>query len=327
MSLNVYIPQTPPNSDLMLLTNHLDDGILLYIGEDAPDDYHVLITGRPTKAQLDLSGNLHTLVIPFAGLPAGTRELMRGYPEITVYNLHHNAVATGEMALALLFACARLLVPADREFRQHDWTCRYAPSPQVVLAQKTVLILGYGSIAKSISPALKAMGMNVLGVRRTAADPDQGIYTLDSLHELLPKAQVLLVTLPATDETSGLLGKDEFDLLPDGAIVVNVGRAQVIDQHAFYDTLKSGKLHAGASDVWYHYPDATRADSNTNTPPADAPFHKLDNMIMSPHRAGAFGNTDVEQARYASIARLLNLLGSGASDHHLPTKVDLGRGY
>jgi phosphoglycerate dehydrogenase-like enzyme len=108
------------------------------------------------------------------------------------------------------------------------------------LAQKTVLILGYGSIAKSISPALRAMGMNVLGVRRTAADPDQGIYTLDSLHELLPKAQVLLVTLPATDETSGLLGKDEFDLLPDGAIVVNVGRAQVIDQHAFYDTLKSG---------------------------------------------------------------------------------------
>jgi hypothetical protein len=48
---------------------------------------------------------------------------------------------------------------------------------------------------------------------------------------------------------------------------------------------------------------------------------------MSPHRVGAFGNTDVEQARCASIARLLNLLGSGASDHHLPTSVDLERGY
>ncbi len=327
MSLNIYIPQSPPNSELMYLTNHLDDGILLNTGEDVPDDYHVLITGRPTKAQLDASGNLHTLVIPFAGLPAETRELMRDYPDVAVYNLHHNAVVTGEMALALLFACARLLVPADRKFRQHDWTSRYEPSPQVMLDKKTVLILGYGSIAKSISPVLKAMGMHVLGIRRSAAKSDEGIYTLDSLHELLPKAQVLLVTLPATDETAGLLKKDEFDLLPDGAIVVNVGRAQVINQHAFYDALKSGKLHAGASDVWYHYPDAKRADSKTNTPPADAPFHELDNMIMSPHRAGAFGNTDVEQARYTSIAKLINRLGSGASDDDLPNRVDLERGY
>lgn len=327
MSLNIYIPQTPPNSDLMYLTNHLDDGILLYVGEGAPDDYHVLITGRPTKAQLDASDDLHTLVIPFAGLPAETRELMRSYPDVAVYNLHHNAVATGEMALALLLACARMLVPADRKFRQHDWTSRYEPPPQVVLDKKTVLILGYGSIAKSISRVLKAMGMNVLGVRRSEAEPGQGIYTLESLHELLPQAQILLVTLPATDETADLLGKDEFDLLPDGAIVVNVGRASVIDQYAFFDALKSGKLHAGASDVWYHYPDAKRADSKTNTPPADAPFHELDNMIMSPHRAGAFGNTDVEQARYASIAKLMNLLECGADTADLPNRVDLERGY
>ena len=327
MPLNVYIPHTPPNSDLIFLTNHLDDGVLLHTGEDTPDDYHVLITGRPTKAQLDASGTLHTLLIPFAGLPAETRALMRGYPDVAVYNLHHNAIVTGEMALALLFACARLLVPADRKLRQHDWTSRYEPSPQVVLNQKTVLILGYGSIARSISPALKALGMNVLGIRRSAAETDRGIYSLESLHELLPQAQVLLVTLPATDETAGLIGKDEFDLLPDGAIVVNVGRASVIDQYAFHDALKSSKLHAGASDVWYHYPDAKRANSKTNTPPADAPFHELDNMIMSPHRAGAFGNTDVEQARYASIAKLINMLERGASDDDLPNRVDLERGY
>lgn len=327
MPLNIYIPHAPSDENLLLLNNHLDDGVVLFTGDKAPDDYHVLITGRPTKEQLDASSSLHSLVIPFAGLPAETRELMRGYPQIAIYNLHHNATATGEMALALMFACARLLVPADQKLRKHDWTSRYEPAPQIILNQKTVLILGFGSIAKSITPTLKAMGMNVLGIRRTEAEPKKGIYTLESLHELLPQAQVLLVALPATSETQNLLNTEEFALLPDGAIVVNVGRAPAIDQHAFYAALESGKLHAGASDVWYHYPESDHDDHKRNTPPADAPFHELENFVMSPHRAGAYGNKDVEQARYTAIAELMNQIASGANTDKLPNRVDLNSGY
>lgn len=326
--MKIYIPATPAPEDLRHLTDNLDERLSIFTGDTIPDEYHVLVTGRPSEAQLQASPCLHTLLIPFAGLPTVTREQMRDYPNITIYNLHHNKVTTGEMALSLLFACARQLIPAHNRFRQHDWTPRYAPLQQVILYQKTVLILGYGSIGQYIAPVLKALGMNVLGIRRTQSDSDNGIYTLDSLHDLLPKADVLMVTIPATDETTGLLGETEFDLLPDNAIVVNVGRAGVIDQQAFYDALKSGKLHAGASDVWYHYPSGNLEppfdDKNMTVAPADVPFHELDNMVMSPHRAGAFGNADVERMRYTRMAELMNQLAKG---EHLPNRVDLDRGY
>lgn len=326
--MKIYIPRIPDDDSLSLLRQHLDEGITVAVGDDIPDDYHVIIDGRPTDEQLQASPNVHTVIIPFAGLPTETRTLMANYPNIAVYNLHHNNITTGEMALALLFACARQLIPVHNEFRQNDWTSRYLPLPQVVLYQKTVVILGFGSIGQYLAPILRAMGMTVIGVRRTNPDPEQGIYTLDHLHEVLPKANVLLVALPATDETANLLGEQEFDLLPDKAIVVNVGRAAVIQQEAFYNALKSGKLHAGASDVWYHYPGGKPTPpfggDITDCAPADVPFHELDNMVMSPHRGGAFGNEDVEQMRYTRIAELMNMLARGET---LPNRVYLDKGY
>jgi len=326
--MNIHITRNIDADSLKLLRTHLDEGITVTTDDDTPDDYHVLIAGRPTDEQLQASPNLHTLLIPFAGLPAETRERMAQYPDIAIYNLHHNNITTGEMALALLFACARQLIPAHNTFRQNDWSSRYLPLQQVILYQKTVLILGYGSIGQYIAPILKALGMNVLAIRRTNPDPGNGIYTMNSLHGLLPQANVLMVSLPATDETTGLLGDQEFELLPDNAIVVNVGRGGVIQQEAFYNALKSGKLHAGASDVWYHYPDGNLeppfGDDIKDQPPADVPFHELDNMVMSPHRGGAFGNTDVERMRYSRIAELMNKLARGEA---LPNRVDLSQGY
>lgn len=328
MALNIYIPDAPTPEELARLTSQLDAGIHVAVGETLPDDFHVLIAGRPTADLLNASPNLHTLLIPFAGLPDVTRQIMRDYLQITVYNLHHNNIATAEMALALIFACARQLIPAHNTFRHNDWSTRYAPLPQVILHGKTTLILGYGSIGQHVAPVLKALGMRVLGIRRSQSDPDNGIYTMGSLHDLLPQANVLLCTLPATDETTGLIGAREFELLPDSAIVVNVGRGIVIDQQAFYEALKSRKLHAGASDVWYHYPNAEEfrktSDGVTDLAPSDVPFGELDNMIMSPHRAGAFGNPDVERFRYNRIAELMNQLAKGEP---LPNRVDLDRGY
>lgn len=327
--MNIHISRDMSETSIQILRDHLDAGITFTTDDDPlPDDFHVLIAGRPSEEQLQASPNLHTLLIPFAGLPAETRERMTNYPDIAIYNLHHNNITTGEMALALLFACARQLIPAHNTFRQHDWTSRYLPLQQVILYQKTVVILGYGSIGQYIAPVLTALGMNVIGVRRTNPDPDNGIYTMDSFYDLLPKANVLMVALPATDETTGLLGEREFALLPENAIVVNVGRGPVIQQEAFYHALKSGKLHAGASDVWYHYPQGNLeppfGDDVKEVAPADVPFHELDNMVMSPHRGGAFDNEDVERMRYTNIASLMNKLARGET---LPNRVDLSRGY
>lgn len=324
MVLSVHIGYTPSDFALDHLRNQLNDAITVSVGSDAPEnaDYTILVSGRPSVELLEASPKLKAILIPFAGLPTVTRERMAQYPQIAIHNLHHNAPPTAEMALALLMASARNLIPSDREFRQHNWTARYQPYPSVILSGKTALILGYGSIGEYLGNILKAMGMTVIGTRRQHYDAAQGIYPPEKLHDLLPDAQVLIVALPATDETEGLIAKDELALLPEGAIVVNIGRASVIDQYALYDALKSKHLHGAASDVWYHYPD-NEAD-RTNTAPADVPFHELDNMVMSPHRAGGGGNDEIELMRMSAIAKSLNMALTGEI---MPHQVDLDLGY
>jgi phosphoglycerate dehydrogenase-like enzyme len=329
--LKVYYPQPPysgthRDSDKgawEILESKLDPDITIYTGLEIPDpaDYHILICGRPTVAQLDASPDLHTLLIPWAGLPVETAEVMPMYPRIAIHNLHHNAITTAETALTLMMAAAKHLIPIERSLRAHDWTPRYQPNPAVILAGKTALILGYGHIGRHIGRVCAAMGMRILGIRANPVeDPIADVHPPEALHDLLPKANILFITLPLTSETRGMIGEKEIRLLPMKAVVVNVGRGAVLDQHALYRALEDGHLHSAGLDVWYNYPPDE--ESRTNTPPADVPFHELDNIVMSPHRGG--GSAEIEVRRMQHLAHCLNLAAAGAP---LPNKINLERGY
>ncbi len=326
MTLSVHIGYTPDDDAQQHLEAALHENVHITYGAlddfDAVPDYEILVAGRPSRELLEASPILNALLIPFAGLPVITRETLREYPQIAVHNLHHNAPPTAEMALGLLLAAARRLIPSDREFRRHDWTPRYEPYPSVLLKGKTALILGYGEVGQRVGAALDALGMTILAIRRTQTDTASGVYPPDALHDLLPQADVLLIALPGTTNTAGLIGEPEIARLPQGAIVVNVGRAAVIDPHALYQALRSGKLHGAGLDVWYHYPPDKA--SRTHTPPADVPFHELDNVVMSPHRAGGGGNPEIEVLRMQALAEALNSVADGG---RLPHRVDLDAGY
>lgn len=323
MTLSVHIAYTPDDKALAHLQKKLDDAISLTYGAEIPQDpqYKVLVSGRPSVEFLEASPHLGAILIPFAGLPAVTHERMTEYPHIAVHNVHYNAPPTAEMALALLLAAAKHLLPSDRDFRQHDWTPRYQPYPSMMLKGKTALILGYGAVGQYLGNILEAMGMHIYGIRRHV-DPQEHIHTDAALYHLLSVSNVLIVALPGTTETEGMIGAQALWTLREGAIVVNVGRANVIDQHALYDALKEGHLHGAASDVWYHYPADEAAQ--TNTPPADVPFHELDNMVMSPHRAGGGRNLEIEFMRMEAIAQSLNTLHETGE---MPHRVSLDLGY
>jgi phosphoglycerate dehydrogenase-like enzyme len=108
----------------------------------------VLVSGNPSREIVEASPNLKILVIPWAGLPSPTRELMLEFPKISVHNLHHNAAPTAEVTLALLFAAAKFIIPFDKSLRTHDWKLRYESNPSMLLQGKTALILGYGAIGQ-----------------------------------------------------------------------------------------------------------------------------------------------------------------------------------
>lgn len=319
-SYHAHIGYTPDDDMLAHLRGQLAPDVRLTVGDDVPPDTHALVAGRPTTEQLAASDTLRLLLIPFAGLPAVTRGRLADFPHIAVHNLHHNAAATTELAIGLLLAGARGIIPAHNTFRHGDWTTRYTGGT-VLLNGKTALILGYGEIGRRVGAVCRALGMRVLGVRRSPSDePD--VFTLDALPELLPRADVLFITLPGTPETDGIISAAELDALPDGAILVNTGRAVNVDAAALYDALVRGKLHSAALDVWYTYPDDEAA--RTQTYPADYPFWELANVVLSPHRGGAFGNPEIEQARMDGVAAALNAAARGEP---IPHPVDLTRGY
>ncbi len=326
MSLNVYYPYIEVDDPAyQILTEALHPDVNLVVGETRPEpaEYHVLVEGRPSVENLTASPNLHTLLIPWAGLPNTTRDLMQDYPQIAIHNIHHNAVITAEMMMAMLLSAAKFIVPVDRKFRENNWTVRYGDNPSVMLEGKTVLILGYGSIGQRLARMCKGFGMRVIATRRTPQKTDDvldEIYPPDTLHDLLPQANFLLISLPHTDETDGLLGETELNLLPEHAVVVNGGRGHIIEEKAFYVALKQSKIYAAGSDVWYNYPPSKEESHNTS--PSDYPFHELENLVMSPHRAG--GSIETTERRMLAIADMLNLAVTGQD---LPHRINLKKGY
>ena len=335
MTLKVFYPSPkhsiyPREVDkqaMQVLDDALDPDVQFIVDTEIPDpaEYHILVAGTPSEEQLNASPNLHTVIIPWTGVSEKTLNLLLGHPHLSLHNMHHNTPTTAESALTLLFAAAKQLVPIERKFREHDWRPRYGPNPAMLLSGKTILMLGFGSIGQNIARVCQAMGMSILAIRRnpsapTPKDIQTEVHSSDELHKLLPNVNILMVTLPLTDETRGMIGKEELGSLPPDAIVVNVGRGPVIDQEALYKALKNGSLHSAGIDVWYNYPPDEA--SRKHTPPADFPFHKLDNVVMSPHRGG--GAKEVEVLRMAGLAKLLNAVARGEP---IPNKVNLEAGY
>jgi phosphoglycerate dehydrogenase-like enzyme len=327
MVLEVHYHIDSQTEALKVLRGKLQPGILLSTGKELPNhpDFQVLINGTPDKEHLVSSTRLHSLVIPYAGFPESTRSLVQDFPHLRVYNLHHNAAPTAEMAIALLLAAAKFLLPIDRRFREQNWVPRYETNPSLLLEGKTVLILGFGHIGQRVGLICQAMGMQVIGVRRTINQElipglEAKVHPIQQLDQLLPRVHVLVITLPITEHTEGLVGSDQLSRMVPGGLLVNVGRGRVVDQGALYQALAGGTLSAAGVDVWYSYPDSK--EERATTSPADFPFDELENIVMSPHRGG--GSRDTEQLRMQHLAQLLNALHRGDPTSN---QVDINAGY
>lgn len=288
-----------------------------------PAEFELLVAGAPTPAHLAASPQLRAVIVPFAGIPRATRELLSEHPRLALHNLHHNAAATAETALGLLLAASKRLVPADRDLRRGDWSARYREREGLLLAGRTVVVVGLGAIGARVARACSALGLRVLGVRRDPSRPCEHaaeVHGVAALDEVLPRAELLVLCCPATPQSEGLLDARRLALLPRGAVLVNVGRGALIAEQPLYEALREGSLGAAGLDVWWRYPQE-RAE-RSQTPPSACPFGELDNVVLSPHRGGH--GAGIEPARVDALAALLLCAAEG---RELPNRVDVGAGY
>lgn len=184
-----------------------------------------------------------------------------------------HAIPLAEFCLLGLLAFTKNLprMLEDRSARRWD------EYPSRELTGQTLVILGLGAIGGEVARLARAFGMRVIGVNRRGATDSEHVERMVPMKELanvLPQVDALVVALPLTDETRGMIDARALRSLKPGAVLVNVGRGQVIDEGAMIESLRSGRLGGAALDV-------TAAEPL----PPDSPLWELPNVLLSPHTA------------------------------------------
>ncbi len=178
-----------------------------------------------------------------------------------------------EFALMGVLAGAKDLPRLRHLQDERTWPQRW---PMKQVSEQTVVVIGLGGIGVEIARLLKAFGATVLGVKRTAAPVAHvdEVHTTGALPELLSRADAVVVTLPGTAATTGLINGALLQAAKPGIVVVNVGRGTVVDENALIDALRSGQVSSAYLDVF-----------ETEPLPADSPLWAMPSVVVSPHTA------------------------------------------
>lgn len=179
----------------------------------------------------------------------------------------HDA-STAELVLTLVLSSLRGVPGFVRAQDRHEWTHGWHPA----LADRSVLLVGYGAIGAAIEARLAPFECSVVRVARSARD---GVHAISELPSLLSDADVVVLVLPLTDETRGLVDAAFLARMKEGALLVNVARGAVVDQAALVSALHSGRVRAALDVV------------DPEPLPADSPLWDCPGLLVSPHVGGS----------------------------------------
>lgn len=204
-----------------------------------------------------------------------TKYLPPGLPFANATTVHETS--TAELALALTLAMQRGLTEFVLASERHEWQLRWFPS----LADRRVLIVGFGAVGQAIEERLIPFEAEVTRVASTArvqegsAGRPVQVHGFADLHALVPHAEIIILAVPLTEQTHHLVDAAFLSAMADNALLVNVARGRVVDTAALVAEVTSGRIRA-AVDV-----------TDPEPLPADHPLWNLPNVLISPHVGGA----------------------------------------
>jgi phosphoglycerate dehydrogenase-like enzyme len=201
-----------------------------------------------------------------------------------------NADSVAEHTILLILATLRQLTTAQANLRHGVLGAPLG----TMLAGRTVTLYGLGAIARALVRRLRAFGVRLVGVTRDPAAPKVRELALDAAYSVrdrdtaLAQTDILVLCLPLSEETRGVIGDDAFAALPPGAFLVNPARGALVDYHALYAALAQGRLGGVGLDVYWQEPIAP-----------DDPLLAFPNVIATPHIAG------ITDRAYDEIAKVV----------------------
>ena len=301
--MNLWIPDKAGQDAIGELQESVALGLLPRDGEipDAILDAEFLVPPSGDPRLHELMGRMSGLRV-IQTLSAGVDWLLPiAPPGVTICDAGGaRDVAVAEWVLAAILASTRALGELRDRQREHHWQWRRSRE----LAGSTVMILGYGAIGAAVEARLAPFDVELIRVARRARP---GVRSVDELRELLALAEIVVVTLPLTPATTGLLDADLLGCLRPDALLVNAARGPIVDTRALLELLRAGRVRA-ALDVTDPEPLA-----------AAHPLWDAPGVLITPHSAGdtlaadrrAFALVGDQVRRYVREEPLANVVERG----------------
>ena len=277
-------------------------------------DYEV-IYAPPSRELLRAATSLRWYCCCFAGVDNILDDSLYHSPDILLTNASGAyGLTISEHIIMVTLMLLRQMPQCMEDMRQHRWNS--IPSMRS-LCGSAVTVWGTGDIGTNFAMRAKAMGASpVCGVRRTdkpCGSAFDRVYTSRQLPEILPQTEILVMALPATAETAGALSRERIAMLPENALVINVGRGSAVDQEALMEALNHERIAGAALDVVTPEPL-----------PDDHPLWNTKNLLLTPHISG---QASLPETVDRNVALFCADLKNYAAGRPLKNLVDRRIGY
>jgi len=227
---------------------------------------------KVTKEMVDQAKQLKLVVRGGVGLDNVDKEACKARGVEVMNTAAASSVSVAEMAMAFMVAIPARLIEAHMAMKEGKFPKNELKRTE--LFQKTLGLIGAGAIATEVAKRALGFGMKVI-----AYDPflsTHSVAALKTLDEVLAQSDVISIHTPLTDQTKGMFNKDAFAKMKDGVMIINTARGKVMAEDDLAEALKSGKVRAYGTDMWFSDP-----------PPADCPLLTAPNVFMAPHIGGS----------------------------------------
>lgn len=308
----------------LIFPEDLSEQILLELAPKAD----IIMGWRPSKELLNAATKLQLFINPGAGvqhLIPLFREVTANR-KITLVNGHGNAYFTAQHVVAILLALMNKVILHHNWMVEGHWRRGDPFATSIPLRGRKVGLLGYGAVNRLVHTFLSGFDIDFSILRNNWSKQIQPLvtpaeqYSFSDLPKFLREIDILVVALPLTSVTEGLIQEKELELLGEDSLLVNIGRGPIIDEKSLFEALKEGKITGAAIDVWYNY--QPEEDAKGKKYPSSYPFHELDNVILSPHR-GASPMSDLKRWD----EQIENIRRFAEGKKKFLNEVDLKEGY
>ena len=227
---------------------------------------------------------------------------------------HSNMISVSEQAMFFLLALSKNVFYYDDFTRKGDWTNRWDVKAWD-LAQKNILVIGFGRIGSNVVKRALAFDMNVY-VYDPYVEKEKlkisGAIPVDDISENLPKMDAVTLHCPKNNETTDLFTKQEFDLMKKSSFIINCARGGILNEEDLYEALTNKKIAGAGLDVFDLEPT-----------PSSNPLFKLNNVILSPHIAGVTVESTIRMAT-ETVQNVLDVLDDKINQSVVVNNKEIG---